>query len=515
MINMQEVIIADNKRLAKNTIALYVRTLIVTVVSLYTARALLDVLGAVDYGIYNVVGSIVVTFSFLNSTLRNAIQRFLNYELGKNDIEELRKIFVMSNIIMFALVIVVVVLAETAGLWFLDNKVDIPVERFHAARIAYQFTIITFCIGVVRIPLESCVIAYERMSFFAYLSLIEQGIKLFIVYCLYTTTSDKLSFYAFLISLSALITYFIYFIYCKRNFVCFVLRFKWDNKLFKELFSFSAWTFGGSLADLGTRQAFVFMLNNFYGVIANAAMGIANQVVNTINSLIVGFQTSFRPQLVKSYAQGNIDYVAKLILSTSKISFLLMFIPGIIMIINAPYILNIWLKDVPEYSVAFCRLILVCSVIDATTGPYYATIMATGNIKFYQICISIVFCLDIIFICVMFYMGVGAEYILYSRIATRGVLNMFVGLFFLKRQLNFDVLYYINKVLLPICMYIIILLPIILLLMYHFSNLTLLVSSILFICTIGVIVPTFLILNYSERELIKSILLSKIYRKKR
>ena len=504
---------SNNKRLAKNTMALYFRTLISTIVSLYTVRALLDALGATDYGIYNVVGSIVVTFSFFNSTLRSAIQRFMNVALGRNDREGLIKVFSLSNIIMIGLILFIVILAETVGLWFLNNKLEIPTERFTSAQIAYHFTILTFCLGVIRIPLESSVIAYERMTFFAYLSIIEQALKLLVVFGLYNTPFDKLITYAILLSFTAFVTLAAYYLFCKKNFECCRYKFIFDKKIFKSLFSFSGWTFLGATADLGTRQAFVFLLNNFYGVVANAAMGIANQVVNTVNALIVGFQTSFRPQLVKSYAQGNIEYVTKLIHSSSKISFLLMFLPGILIIINAPFILGLWLKEIPDYTVSFCRLILVCSVIDATTGPYYATLMATGDIKKYQICISLVFCLDIFLMCIMFFCGVGAEYILYSRILTRGVMNMLVGLYFLKRQLSFKVFPYLREVVLPIIVYIIVLVPFIYYMMEYVNGLQLLVFSFVLISTAGLIIPYKLVLDIKERNLIKSMLLLKIFKK--
>ena len=510
---MGDIISSNNKRLAKNTMALYFRTLISTLVSLYTVRALLDALGAADYGIYNVVGSIVVTFSFFNSTLRSAIQRFMNVALGRDDKEEFAKVFSLSNIIMLGLIIFIIILSETVGLWFLNNKLDIPGERFESAQIAFQFTIITFCLGVIRIPLESSVIAYERMTFFAYLSILEQALKLLVVYALYHTTNDKLIVYAFLLSITSLVTLIAYMIFCKKSFDTCKYKLIFDKTLFKSLFTFSGWTFLGATTDLGTRQAFVFLLNNFYGVVANAAMGIANQVVNTVNSLIVGFQTSFRPQLVKSYAQGNMEYVTKLIYSSSKISFLLMFLPGILLIINAPFILGLWLKEIPEYTVSFCRLILACSVIDATTGPYYATLMATGNIKKYQVWISLVFCLDIVFICIMFVCGVGAEYILYSRILTRGVMNMFVGLFFLKRQLSFKISSYLKNVIFPILIYILVLLPFIYLMMKFMKGLQLFIISDILILTIGILLPYKVVLDNKERSLIKSMLLLKLFKK--
>ena len=500
---------SNNRRIAKNTLALFFRTALVTLVSLYLARALLDVLGKEDYGIYNLVGSIVVTFSFLNSTLQSAFQRFMNFALGKNDTAQFRKIFSMSFLILAILVLIVILLSETVGLWFLNNKLNIPPDRMFAARWAFQFTVLTFSIGVMRIPLESSVVAHEKMTFFAYLSILEQALRLVVVFCLYRSPIDKLIFYASLLSCTSVITYFVYVLYCRRKFEYCRLQKVWDKDLFKNLFSFSGWTFMGSTTALGTQQAFIFLLNIFYGVVANAAMGIANSVSNAINSLIAGFQTAFKPQIVKSFAQDDISYVHKMIHTTSKISFILMFIPGILVIVNAPFILDVWLKEVPEYTVSFCRMMLVCLIIDATTGPYYAGIMASGNIKWYQVCISIVFCLDIALMCVLFKLGVGAEYILYSRIATRGVMNMFVGLHFLKRQLNFDLAEYFKRVILRIAAVVIITVPILLVLERFFDGWRLLAVSCLFVCSAGLALSYYIILGRTEREIISNTFLKR------
>lgn len=501
---------SNKERLAKNTIALYIRTGIVTLVSLYMARALLDALGQENYGIYNVVASIVVTFSFFNATLTTAFQRFMNFALGKNDELQYRKVYTMSIIILVVLVFGIIILSETLGIWMLDSKLNIPEERRSAAMWAFQFSIITFCVGVLRIPFEASVIAHEKMSFFAYVSLIEQGLRLLMVYCLYNSPIDVLVFYALLITCVSLLTLIIYILFCKNKFkVCRFVK-QWDPSLFRQLFAFSGWTFLGSTTNLGAHQLFVFLLNMFYGVIANAAMGIASHIVNAINSFFAGFQTSFRPQIVKTYANNEMDSFKKLVTTTSKISFVLMFLPSIIIIVNAPFILDVWLKEVPNYTVAFCRLILVCCVIDATTGPYNAAIMASGKIRNYEFAISAVFLLDVVGIIVLFHLGVGAEYILYSRIATRGVLNMLIGLYFMKHLFNFDVPIYIQKVLLPILVYLIIITPIsfVLIKYLHGWNLLLISSFVLFV--FGVLLSLLIILDKVERTFLFNIVRSRI-----
>jgi len=501
---------SNKERLAKNTIALYIRTGIVTLVSLYMARALLDALGQENYGIYNVVASIVVTFSFFNATLTTAFQRFMNFALGKNDELQYRKVYTMSIIILAVLVVGIIILSETFGIWMLDSKLNIPECRRTAAMWAFQFSIITFCIGVLRIPFEASVIAHEKMSFFAYVSLVEQGLRLLMVYCLYNSPIDVLVFYAISITGVSLFTLIVYIFFCKKKFkVCKVEK-QWDPQLFKQLFAFSGWTFFGSTTNLGAQQLFVFLLNMFYGVIANAAMGIASHVASAINSFFAGFQTSFRPQIVKTYANNEMDTFKKLVITTSKISFVLMFLPSIIIIVNAPFILDVWLKDVPNYTVAFCRLILVCCVIDATTGPYNAAIMASGKIRNYELAISSVFLLDIVGIVVMFKLGVGAEYILYSRIATRGVLNMYVGLFFMKHLFNFDVLKYFQMVILPILIYLIIVISLSLLMIEQLHGWNLLLISSIVLLVIGTLLSLFIILDKNERTFLFNIARNRI-----
>lgn len=500
----------NNKRLAKNTITLYIRTGIVTLVSLYMARVLLDALGQENYGIYNVVASIVVTFSFFNSTLQSAFQRFLTFSLGKKDELQFSKIYTMSILILAVLVLLVIILSESFGVWFLNSKLNIPADRMYYAQGAFHFTILTFCIGVMKIPFESVVIAHEKMAFFAYVSLLEQGLRLLMVYLLYRSPIDELVFYAGLVSCVSLLTFIVYVVYCRSQFCyCKVVR-QWDGPLFKQLLSFSGWTLVGSTSSLGAQQLFVFLLNIFYGVIANAAMGIATNVVAAVNSFFAGFQTSFRPQIIKSYANHEYDYLKKMISSTSKISFILMFIPAVLLIINTPFILAIWLKNVPEYTVAFCRLFLICAIIDATTGPYNIAIIASGKIKYYELCISVVFFLDILGVLALFKLNVGAEYILYSRIATRGVLNMFIGLYFLNRQFNFDVKGYLKNVIFPIILFLTLSSPLLLLIVRCFSGWTLMMYSFLYVMIVCVVLSFFIVLNKKERSLLFDLVRNKL-----
>lgn len=500
----------DNKRLAKNTLFLYFRTAVVMLISLYVSRIVLDELGVEDYGIYNVVGSIVVLFSFLNNAMTQSSQRFITFELEKKDKDQLQKVFSMCLNTQIIIVIVIFLLAETLGLWFLNAKLNLPPERMSAANWVYQFSILTFSINVIRVPYEASVIAYEKMSFFAYASILEALLKLGIVYLLKIIIFDKLITYSILTAFITFVMFFIYKFYCYTNFNSCHYNFIWDKLLFKKLITYSGWSLFGSFSNMATQNGFIFFINIFYGVVANAAMGIANQVSNAMSSIVSGFLTSARPQIVKSYSIGEKNRFFDLILRTSKFSFILMFIPALILIINMPLILNIWLKEVPELAVSFAQLLVICVLFDATSSPYNIAIMSTERIRYYQITISLVFLLDLIASYTLMKIEIAPNYILISRIMTRGVINLFVGLFYLKSLFKFEVLNYIKKVLIPIVIVIIILVPPVYYLYDNFSSILLFVYSSIYLILFGSILAYFVIFDQNERAYIMKILTKRI-----
>lgn len=440
----------DNKRLAKNTIVLYFRTIIVMFVSLYVSRIILTALGVNDYGIYNVVGSIVVLFSFLSRALVQASQRFITFELGSGVLGNVNKVFNVCIITQLSIVILVLALAETIGLWFLNTGLNIPITRMIAANWVYQLSILTFCIGVLRVPYDATIIAYEKMSFFAYANIGEALLKLVVALFVKFFFPDKLIAYGILLCVVSMIMYFSYRYYCRHHFESCKFRYEWDILLFKKLLSFSGWALFGNGANVATQNGFVFLINIFYGVTVNAAMGIANQVSGVMSSFVASFQTSFQPQIVTSYAKNDILHLNNLIFNTSKFSFVLIFIPALILIFNMPLALHIWLKEVPDYAVSFCQLILICVIIDATTGAYNCAIMASEKIKYYQLAISASFLFDLFVSYFLIKIGISPRYILISRIFTRGIINMIIGLYFLKKMVNFSISHYLIKVMAPI-----------------------------------------------------------------
>lgn len=500
----------DNKRLAKNTLFLYFRTAVVMLISLYISRIVLDVLGVEDYGIYNVVGSIVVLFSFLNNAMTQASQRFITFELGKKNKDQIQKVFSMCFNTQIIIVIVIFLLAETLGLWFLNTKLNILPERMSAANLVYQFSILTFSINVIRVPYEASVIAYEKMSFFAYASILDALLKLGMVYLLKIIIFDKLITYSILIAFIAFIMFFIYKLYCNTKFNLCHYKFIWDKLLLKKLITYSGWSFFGSFSNVATQNGFIFLINIFYGVVANASMGIANQVSNAMSSIVSGFLTSARPQIVKTYSNGEKNRFFDLILRTSKFSFILMFIPALILIINMSLILNIWLKEVPELTVSFAQLLVICVLFDATSSPYNIAIMSSENIRNYQLTISLVFLLDLIVSYTLMKAEIAPNYILISRIMTRGVINLFVGLFYLKFLFKFEVLNYIKKVLLPIIIVIIILVPPVLFLYNNFSSILLFVYSSIYLILFGSILTYFIILDKNEQSYLMKIIIRRI-----
>lgn len=357
-------------------------------VSLYTVRVVLNTLGAEDYGIFNVVAGVVVLFSFVNNAMATSVQRFLNFYLGKNDTEKTRNVYSASLVIHGVICLIFVVLAETVGLWFVNAKLNIPTGRSNAAFWCYQAAVITTLANIMRVPYNAVIIAYEKMSFFVGLSIVETVLKLAVVFLLKVSNFDKLIFYSFLLAAVSFIILAIYKFYCNKNFEIAHYKKVQDKGLRKELVSFSGWSLFGAVANVANSQGTNIVLNIFTNVTVNAAMGIANQVNAAVYSFVSNFQTAFNPQLVKNYAAGEKKELNQLIFRASKFSFLLLWLIVLPLSLNLETVLTLWLKNVPDYSVGFVQLILVCSLVDCMTYSIAVAVQASGNIKFYQIIIS-------------------------------------------------------------------------------------------------------------------------------
>lgn len=499
----------NKRRIFKNTFALYLRTAIAMAVSLVVTRILLKELGKDDYGIYNVVASVVVLFSFLNASMAQAIQRFITFSLGKGDVKRTNEVFSTSVITQILITFVLIVICETAGVWFINRCMVIDSSRISAVNWAFQFSILTFAVNFLRVPYESSIIAYERMSFFAYATIGDSLIKLAIVYLLAFSPIDKLIFYTQLLFGESLIMWGIYYLHCRLRFPICRFNWIWDRDLFKEIFLFSGWNVFGSMANIFSQKGIVIFLNLFVGLAANAAMGIASQVNSALNSFINSFQTSFRPQIVKAYAVGENDYLLNMISATSKFSFILIYIPAVLIVANVQWILNVWLTEVPEYTVRFCQLITVCCMIDAMTGPYNCAILATGKIKRYQLAISLSCLLDAILCFMILRIGISANYVLYSRILTRGILNMWIGLRFMDELLDFRILDYCKKVILPILCFLVSQLPLLMIGSRFYGGWQWFCLSASYVLIFGGLGSLFIVLSKEERRYLFRLVLRK------
>lgn len=435
----------NTKRIAKNTLMLYLRQILVMLVSLYTVREVLNALGAEDYGIYNVVAGVVVFFTFVNYAMASGTQRFLNFYLGKGDKKKLQEVYSASLLLHLAIVTLFIVLAETVGLWFIITKLNIPSERHFAAVWTYQLAVLTTVWGIMRIPYHSVVIAYEKMSFFAQISIIEAILKFGIALLLRIGKCDKLIFYSVLLCFVSFMMFIAYKLYCNKYFDIAHFVQPQRRQLVGEIASFSGWSLLGGVANVSCTQGTNIVLNMFTNVSVNAAMGIANQVNSAVYGFVGNFQTAFNPQIVKSYADGEKDYFIKLICQTAKLSFFLLLFMVVPLYINADFVLNIWLKNVPEYSVAFVRLILIWSLIDSLNGPLWMSIQATGDIRNYQIIVSVLIFANLPLSILAFYFGANPLWILYIRIAL-SIITTFWRVFYLNKKINLPILYFIVQI---------------------------------------------------------------------
>lgn len=380
----------NTKRIAKNTLMLYVRMLFGMLVSLYTSRVVLQALGVEDYGIYNVVGGVVAMFSLLSGALSAAVSRFLTFELGRNDLVRLRKVFSSALCVHALLALFVLVLSETLGLWFLNYQMNIPADRMIAANWVFQFSLFSFLLGLFSVPYNASIISHERMGIFAFVgigdTLLQLGIVLFIA--LGEIYSDKLIVYASLLVVKGLLFQLFYFYYCRKSFKECRFRLSLDKPLLKEMTGFAGWNFIGASSAILRDQGGNILLNLFYGPALNAARGIANQVNAAIGAFVGNFMIALNPQITKSYAASESEYMFSLIFRGARFSYYLLLWLALPVLLNTQYILSIWLNVVPEHATLFVQLVLVFSMCEAISNPLITVMLATGKIRNYQIIVG-------------------------------------------------------------------------------------------------------------------------------
>lgn len=379
---------SNNKRIAKNTLMLYIRMLVTMGIALFTSRVILQTLGVEDYGIYSVVGSVVSMFTFLNGGMIASTQRFLTFELGRNNDQQLAKVFSSALQIHTLLALVVVVASESIGLWFLYEKMIIPEGRFNAAFWVFQFSIIGCVINIMIVPFNADIVAHEKMSAFAYISVIEVTLKLLVVYLLCLSPFDKLIVYAALLLLVQLLISCIYIRYCGKNFQETKYRHTVDYSLLKEMSSFAGWGFFGSLATLLYTQGLNLLLNVFFGAVVNAARGIAVQVQSAVTGFVSNFQMALNPQITKNYATGNLPQMHSLMFRSARFSFFLLFLLTLPIILETKYILTLWLGVMPPEAIIFTQWILALSLLYPLSNPCVIANQATGKVKNYQMVVG-------------------------------------------------------------------------------------------------------------------------------
>lgn len=362
--------------------------LVTMAVGIYTSRVILDALGGIDYGIYNVVGGFVSMFSLISGTMTTATQRFLSFEIGKGESTSVTKVFSSAVVIHYILALITLIVSELIGVWFLNTHMTIPADRSYAANWVFQISLITFLITIISQPYNAALIAYEKMTAFAYLSILDVMLKLGICYLIYISPIDKLILYAILMGLTQVILRVIYGVYVNRKLPACHSTMKIDKAITLQMFSFVGWNMIGSLAVIAREQGVNVLLNMFFGPVVNAARGVAYQILGKVQGFVGNFQMAFTPQIVKYYAQRDYDDMYKLVFRACKISYLMMLGLSMPLILEAPAILNVWLVDVPKDTEIFTRIVLFTSMLAALSNPLISAMHASGRVRDYQIIVG-------------------------------------------------------------------------------------------------------------------------------
>lgn len=438
----------NNRRIARNTLMLYVRMCFTMVIGFVTTRELLLVLGVVDYGLVNLIGGVVAMFAFLSGTLSGAAARFYNIELGRKDYVRLKQVFNMSQLMYFALILMLFVLIETFGLWVLYNKLNIPDGRFGAAFWFFQFSTITFLLRVVRIPYQALTISHEDMNIYAYVSAAEAGGALLVVYLLRHVEGDLLMLYGVLTALLCVLIYIFYWYVCRRRYQESSYSFYWELALFKEMVSFSGWNLFGAIASVLSGVGVSVLLNNYVGAVANAARGIASQASGGVSSFTQNFLLAVRPQICKYWASGDLNEMQDLVFRASKFGYYLILFVSVPVILEADYILGIWLDNLPEYAITFTQLMIVSAVVDSFSYPIMSAVEATGQIARYQLVVGGLLILKFPLSYFLLDFGYVPQSV-FVMIVMISVIGLFARLLLSRRIVGFSISVFLQRVLSP------------------------------------------------------------------
>lgn len=436
---------SNNKRLAKNTIFLYFRMLLILVIGLYTSRIVLRTLGISDYGLYNVVGGVVTMFSFLNGTLSTSTQRYLNFEIGKGEADKLKRVFSNALLIHCMLALFIFLLAETIGLWFVLHKLNIEPGRESAALWVYQFSIMAAIIQVIQLPFMSTIIAHEKMSIYAYVSIFEAFMKLLIVFLIQVASFDKLIFYAALYLVSNISVALMYNTYCRRHYPEARFSCKYEKSMFKEMLSYSGWNVIGSVAYICNSQGVNILFNLLFGTVINAARGVAFQVTNIISQFANNFQIAVKPQVVKYYAQGKIKEMSDLTYNAARYSAFLLLLIMAPVIAEIEFILKIWLGEYPDYAPDFIRVVCIQSVLNSMSSVVLMVVHASAKLKKVGIYAGVFNLLILPITYVLLKLGFSPTIALSANILYP-LMETFIGLYWMNHYIGYSVIAFYKKV---------------------------------------------------------------------
>lgn len=474
----------DNKLIAKNTLLLYARMLFLMIISLYTSRVVLNTLGVEDYGINNVVSGFIGMLGFLSGSLGAASSRFITYDLGIGDMSVMKKTFGNIVTIHLLLAVIIVILGETIGLWFVLNKLQIPENRLTAALWVYQFSIFSFILSIISVPYNATIIAHERMKAFAYITIVDAVLKLLIVYMLVIIPYDKLIIYAILFCCIQVFDRIVYGVYCFRNFEETKAKLAFDKNIFRKIFSFAVWTMNGNLAVIGYTQGINVLLNIFFGPVVNAARGVAVQVQSVVQNFCSNFQMALNPQLTKSYAQNDLEHMQQLLKVSSKFSFFLLYVISLPLMFEAHLVLKWWLGVVPEHTVNFLRLILCSSMLISLSNPLVVSVHATGRIKKFQaIEGTMLLCIVPIAYVLLKFFGIRPEYVFCVHIVVE-ILTQYARVRIVLPMISMKALDYLHEVVIPI-LKVLIITPILPLISFCYLDQS--VGTFFIICLISVV----------------------------
>lgn len=493
----------NNKRIAKNTLFLYIRMGLVLVVSLFTTRVILQALGVEDYGINNVVSGFVSMFAFLNTSMSNGVQRFYNFSLGRKNDYSIKDVYNTSFQIQVLLALLLFILLETFGSWYIYTQMVIPADRFEAALWVFHLSVFSLFLVVLQIPYSAAIMAYERMDYYAYLSIFDVMAKLFIAYGIKYATIDKLILLGLLNAGVSVTSFLLYYGYAKKHFKELNFDFGIRKDLFRPMLSFSGWNLFGSFAYMIKSQGLNMLLNVFFGPVINAARGVSNMVFNAIQGFQSNIVIAFRPQLVQSYAAGDHRRVLKLFYSLSKTSFILLALLSIPIIIEIDYILYLWLGDnIPDYTVPFTILILLNMIISSLNTPVSQVVHATGNMRNYQMGTSIIICSILPVSWIFLKLGYDAVAVYWISLLIT-LVNQVVCNLLLKRIYNYSLLNYCKQVILPCFIFSLIvpILPLGIIYMFPPSLFRMLATGIISV-SMSLIVSYFIVLDRSEKSLV-------------